>query len=170
LVRPCANACSRAPSRQDAKVPPDLVEAIDAALVRDLQGALSLAVKAGAVTTGFSKVEAACLKGEVAALIHAREATPDGRRKLAGALRKGRGETISVIPVYDDLSGDELDVAFGRDRVIHAALLAGAGSEGCATRWRRLRRYRGVGDDAGPQRDIDQVTANAERQDTTLYE
>lgn len=144
--------------KSDAKVSPDLADEIDAAYVRDLQGALSLAVKAAALTTGFGKVEAACLKGEVAALVHAREAAEDGRRKLAGALRKGARVPISDLPVFDDLSGGELDVALGRVHVIHAALLAGAGGEGCVTRWRRLRRYRGLGDSAGPQRDIDQVS------------
>lgn len=132
--------------KTEARTPPDLVDAIDAALLRDLLGALALANKAGAVTTGFFKVEAALAGGSAAALIHAREAAEDGRRKLAAALRKRAGDTISAIPVYDDLPGSELDVALGRVHVIHAALLAGAGSAGCLQRWRRLRRFR-VGDD-----------------------
>lgn len=138
--------------KAEAKVPPSLAEDIDAALLRDVTGALALANKAGAVTSGFAKVEAACRKGEVSALLHASEAAPDGRRKLAGALHKGTEGTISVIPVLDDLAGDELGVALGRVHVVHAAILAGAGGAGCLARWRRLRRYRGLGDAETPLR------------------
>jgi uncharacterized protein len=123
----------------------DLPDIVDAALVRDLVAALSLANKAGALTTGFGKVESALRDGSAAALIHAREAAEDGRRKLAGALRNRETGTILGIPVLDDLSESDLDMATGRVHVIHAALLAGPGSEGCLSRWRRLRVYRGSG-------------------------
>jgi predicted RNA-binding protein YlxR (DUF448 family) len=154
--------------KTEAKVAPDLVEVIDAALARDLKGALSLANKAGAVVAGFAKVESALAAGEVAALIHAREAAEDGRRKLAGALRKRQGDSISGISTFDDLSGDDLGVALGRELVIHAALLVGPGSEGCLARWRRLRRFRGVDESAGRSRDVDVRQGEArdpERQD-----
>ena len=80
--------------KAEVNVPADLAETVDAALVRDLVGALSLANKAGAVTAGFGKVEAALRDGAACALIHAREAAEDGRRKLAGALRKGEAGSI----------------------------------------------------------------------------
>lgn len=135
----------------EVKTPPELAQQIDAALRRDLQQALSLANKAGSVVTGFAKVEAAIREGGLAALIHASEATEDGRRKLAGALRNRNGGTMSAIPVIDDLAGQELDLALGRSHVIHAALVAGAGSDGFLARWRRLRIYRGLAaDQAGP--------------------
>ncbi len=139
----------------EAKTSPGLVEEVDAALKRDLVGALALANKAGAVTTGFFKVEAALASGRAAALIHAGEAAEDGRRKLAAALRKGSADTISGVQTFDDLRGDDLDMALGRVHVIHAALLAGAGSEGCLAGWRRLRRFRGADDEAAPPRDVD---------------
>jgi uncharacterized protein len=137
--------------KAEVKTPPELAQQIDAALHRDLQQALSLANKAGAVITGFTKVEAAIRDGDIAALIHALEATEDGRRKLAGALRNRFGGTMSAIPVIDELAGQELDLALGRSHVIHAALVAGAGSDGFLARWRRLRTYRGLAaDQAGP--------------------
>ena len=126
--------------KREVRVSPDLADAVETALRADLRQALSLANKAGAVVAGFAKVEAAI--GSVAALLHAREAAPDGRRKLAGALRKGAGDAISALPIVDELSGDELDLALGRSHVIHAALVAGAGSEGFLARWRWLRAYR----------------------------
>ena len=93
---------------------------------------------------GFAKVEAAIAEKPVAALIHAAEAAEDGRRKLAGQLRKRLGDAISGFPVVEDLSSDELDLALGRSHVIHAALVAGAGSDGFLTRWHRYRSYRGI--------------------------
>lgn len=137
--------------KAEAKASSDLVEAVEAALLRDLLGALALANKAGAVTTGFFKVDAALRSGQAVALIHAQEASLDGRRKLAQAIRvqtlnQTQPIPISPVPTYDDLRGDDLDMALGRVHVIHAALLAGAGSEGCLARWRRLRRFRGIDD------------------------
>lgn len=141
--------------RCEVKAAPELVGEVEAALLRDLLGALALANKAGAVTTGFTKVEAALGSGRVAALIHAREAREDGRRKLAQALRNAEPAPTFGVQTYDDLDGDDLDMALGRVHVIHAALLAGAGSEGCLARWRRLRRFRGVDDAAAASRDVD---------------
>ena len=129
--------------KQEVKASPTLPQDIDEALRRDLRQALSLANKAGSVITGFAKVEAAIAGGAIAGLVHAAEAAPDGRRKLAGALRKRFGDAISALPVIDELSGDELDLALGRSHVIHAALVAGAGSDGFLARWHRLRAYRG---------------------------
>jgi hypothetical protein len=112
------------------------------------------------VVAGFTKVEAAVRDSDIAALLHAAEAAEDGRRKLGQALRKRLGETISAVPVIDDLTGEELDLALGRPHVIHACLVAGAGSEGFLARWRRFRSYVGTGADhaglreeAGPFQD-----------------
>jgi predicted RNA-binding protein YlxR (DUF448 family) len=130
--------------KAEAKAAPTLAQDIAQALRLDLRQSLSLANKAGAVVTGFSKVESAITEKPVVALIHAAEAAEDGQRKLAGPLRKRFGEAISSFPVIRDLSTDELDLALGRSHVIHAALVAGAGSDGFLTRWRRYRTYCGI--------------------------
>lgn len=109
----------------------------------DLRQALALANKAGSVITGFHKVEAAITDKPIVALIHAAEAAEDGRRKIANQLRKRLGDAISGFPVIQDLSNDELDLALGRSHVIHAALVAGAGSDGFLIRWHRYRAWRG---------------------------
>ena len=120
----------------------DLPDRIVAALRDDLRQAIALANKAGCIVAGFSKVEAA-IGGHPGAIavIHASEASPDGRRKIASALHRRHGEAMSRIPIIDDLSEDELDMALGRGHVIHAALVAGAGAAGCLSRWRRLRSF-----------------------------
>ncbi len=124
--------------------PADLADRIGEALRADLRQAIALANKAGCVVPGFTKVESA-IGGEpgVAAVIHASEASADGRRKVAAALMRRHGGAISTVPIIDDLSEDELDMALGRDHVIHAALVAGAGAAGCLSRWRRLRSFEG---------------------------
>ncbi len=133
----------RAPGAQAA---PDLADGVAQLLRDDLRQALALANKAGAVVAGFSKVESAiAAEPGAVALLHAAEASADGRRKLSQALHRRWGEAISTFPVIDDLSELELDMALGRDHVIHAALVAGAGSNGCLARWRRLRAFLGSG-------------------------
>jgi predicted RNA-binding protein YlxR (DUF448 family) len=113
--------------KAEVKAAPDLAAQIDRALVAEMRGALALANKAGAVITGFAKVEAAIAGGSVAALLHAAEAAEDGRRKLAGALRRRLGDQISQVPVIDVLTARNWIWHWGRSNVIHAALVAGPG-------------------------------------------
>jgi len=133
--------------KAEARVPKSLAEDIRQALRTDLRQGLALANKAGTVVTGFHKVEAAVAEKPLAALIHAAEAAEDGRRKIANQLRKRLGDAISSFPVVQDLSNDELDLALGRSHVIHAALVAGAGSDGFLNRWHRYRTYCGLDTD-----------------------
>jgi predicted RNA-binding protein YlxR (DUF448 family) len=136
--------------KAEAKVAETLPGDIGRLLRDDLRQALSLANKAGSVITGFHKVEAAITDKPIVALIHAAEAAEDGRRKIANQLRKRLGDAISSFPVIQDLSNDELDLALGRSHVIHAALVAGAGSDGFLNRWHRYRSYSGLdADQAG---------------------
>lgn len=129
--------------KTQAVAPEGLADAIEAALITDLRQALAFANKAGQVVTGFQKVESTISSGSVVAILHAAEAAEDGRRKLAQALRRRLGEDMESILVIDSMSGDDLDLALGRSRVIHAALVAGAGSRGFLERWRRLCVFRG---------------------------
>lgn len=145
--------------KAEVEVPEGLAEGIEALLRQDLRQALALANKAGHVITGFSKVESAAAEEPLAALIHASEAAEDGRRKIANQLRKRLGEAISGFPVVQELSNDELGLALGRPHVIHAALVAGAGSDGFLNRWHRYRLYGGVdADQAGPNTGAGQHT------------
>lgn len=124
-------------------VPEGLADAVEAALVEDLRQALSLANKAGRVVTGFDTVVKTVAGKTLAAIVHASEAAEDGRRKIAQAVRRRLGEAAAEIPVVTELSGHDLDLALGRSHVIHAALVAGAGSRPFLERRRRLCVYRG---------------------------
>ena len=133
--------------KAEAKASETLAQDIRRLLRDDLRQGLALANKAGSVITGFHKVESTITDKPIVALIHAAEAAEDGRRKLANQLRKRLGEAISSFPVIQELSNDELDLALGRSNVIHAALVAGAGSDGFLNRWHRYRIFCGIGAD-----------------------
>ena len=128
---------------------------VDAMLERDALGSLAMANKAGAVTTGFAKVEAALGEGKVSAILHAGEAAEDGCRKLdAAARRRGGAEPPPSVKLF---SGEQLDLALGRVNVIHAALAAGPAGKAFLGRCRRLTAYRA---DAG-QNEADAKAASA---------
>lgn len=125
-------------------VPDDLPDAVETALVEELRQGLALANKAGRVVTGFDTVvKTIGGKQRIAAVVHASEAADDGKRKIGQAVRRRLGDAADAVPIVTDLSGHDLDLALGRSHVIHAALVAGAGSQLFLERRRRLCVYRG---------------------------
>ncbi len=128
--------------KRDVKAAGDLAEATDRLLVRTTLDALAMAGKAGSVVAGFAKVEVALGHGDVAALIHAADAAEDGKRKLSAAFRRAKAEESGEIDVISIFDGTELDLALNRPNVVHAALLAGPGSETFLARVKRLQRFR----------------------------
>jgi predicted RNA-binding protein YlxR (DUF448 family) len=114
---------------------------IDALLAEDCLRSLSMANKAGGVVTGYTKVEAAILAGEVVALIHAVDGSTEGKRKLDRAIRKTESGNRCELPI-ELFRSDQLDLALGRANVIHAALILGAASLAFVARCRKLALYR----------------------------
>jgi hypothetical protein len=128
--------------KRDLKVAGDLAAETERLLERAALDALAMAGKAGAVITGFAKVEAALAGDGVLALVHASDAADDGKRKLAAALHRKTGDKPHEIAVIEAFSGGQLDLALNRPNVVHAALLAGPGSETFLARVARLARFR----------------------------
>jgi predicted RNA-binding protein YlxR (DUF448 family) len=124
---------------EPVKVAPGLAERVAGQLTAAVESALSLARKAGSAVAGFGKVETALARGSVVALIHAREAAADGVAKLAASAKRAgcRPEIVNVF------KSDQLDLAFGRTNVIHAALLAGPASDNVLARVRALTAFLG---------------------------
>jgi uncharacterized protein len=127
----------------------DFVPATERLIERTALEALSIALKAGRLAVGFAKAEAVLLgRDPVVGLLHAREAAPDGVRKLAAAVRQraeaGLTGAVTVIEVF---TSTQLDLALGRSNVIHAALLAGPEIETFMARTARLGRFRTGGRD-----------------------
>ena len=129
--------------KRDVRVGVDFVPATERLIERAALDSLSMAHKAGRMAVGFAKAEAALLRDQVVGVLHAREAAPDGVRKLASAIRQCDEERpASPIAVIDAFSSTQLDLALGRSNVIHAALLAGPESEAFVARAARLERFR----------------------------
>lgn len=122
---------------------PDLVERIEELLARDALQFLALANKAGVVVTGAAKIEAALAKGPVALVLHARDASADGVRKLGQAFTRILGDGAQAVPRLRLFDAAQMDLALGRSNVIHAALKASAAADAFYERCQRLELYRG---------------------------
>jgi len=135
--------------KQEVRVAPNLADTADEMLERAALDALAIAGKAGRVAAGFAKVEQALSREDLAALIHAADAAGEGTRKLndaLAALRRKTPENPREIAIVDLFSGRQLDLALNRPNVVHAALLAGPGSETFLARSERLKRFRSPAD------------------------
>jgi hypothetical protein len=134
--------------KREVRVAATLPADVENLLIRSAVEALAIVAKAGQVTSGFAKVEAALRAQQggtgVQALIHASDGAPDGIRKLDALVRQNagnRGEKPEF-PVVTALTSAELDLALGRSNVVHAALLAGPASKTFLSRSQILVRYR----------------------------
>jgi predicted RNA-binding protein YlxR (DUF448 family) len=128
--------------KAEVKVPSDLSTVVGELLERRALEALSLANKAGLVTTGFDKLDALIVKGTVKALLHARDAALGGAEKLdrkyaavsRAAFRTPRIETLFTV--------EQMSLAIGRSNVVHAALTQGGATEKFLNEAGRVKRYR----------------------------
>jgi len=128
--------------KQDVRVAAELPATAEQMLERSALDALAIAGKGGRLVTGFAKVEAAIGRDDIEALIHASDAANDGTRKLDAALQRKMAEKPRETAIIDLFSGGQLDLALNRPNVVHAALLAGPGSETFLARVARLQRFR----------------------------
>jgi len=147
---------------EPVQVTPGLAERTEERIVAGLIGALGMARKAGAVVTGFSKVDAAIASGAAIAIIHAREASEDGVRKLESTARQSGRARLAAIRL---LTSDQLDLALGGAHVIHAALLAGRPSEAVLEHASALARFRGTGATDGENPSESAANASAGHKD-----
>ena len=95
----------------------DLADQVATLARQRLLNAVSMARKAGRAVCGLEKVKSALVSGEADVLLQASDGSVRGKT----ALRPPNGEESWI----QGLSGGELGLAFGRDNVIHAAILSG---------------------------------------------
>lgn len=120
----------------ETAVPPGLPDLV-AKLLRDRALALlSLARKAGEAVSGFGKVEDMLRSGRAGLLLHSREAQPDGCRKLD----RLAGPNVPVTAIFETR---ELDLAFARPNVVHAAVARGALAEKLSAAQLRIETFEG---------------------------
>lgn len=108
-------------AKQAVTVPEDLVDRVEAGLLRRVVEALSLARKAGRAVAGYEKVRGWLDSGEAAVLIQACDGSERGKTKL-----RPPGPDGAYIGC---LTARELGLAFGREHVIHGALATGGLTE-----------------------------------------
>ena len=136
-----ANVFARSLKRQ-VTVAADLADQIDSVLRRRALDALSMARKAGLVTTGFSQVDAAIEADAPAALLHATDAADGGREKLDRkfkAIRRDSGRPAVIEAVF---TIEQMSLAMGRTNVVHAALNDGGATGRLLNEIGRFARYR----------------------------
>jgi hypothetical protein len=105
--------------KAEVGVPADLDAEVDRLLRRDALQMLSLANKAGAVTSGFAKIEG--MRGPILTLVEAADGSEAEIGRLVGITR-GRGPRQSEPRIIRVFSSGEIALSIGREHVIHAAL------------------------------------------------
>jgi hypothetical protein len=143
-------ALQRAFKTNDVHVSADLGERIEAALRQTALDRLGMEARSGNLINGADKVENAARAGKVALLVHAGDASEDGRRKLDQALRVGArvggGEPKGMIfPQPRTI----LSMALGRENVVHVALTDPAAASRVRHALARWRAF--TGPDRGPE-------------------
>ena len=104
-------------AKRPVRAPADLAARVEELMAARLVDLIALARKAGRAVAGLEKTKAALTSGEARLLVQA----ADGSLRERAQLRPPEGENSLVSCLF----AHELGVAFARDRVIHAAVLAG---------------------------------------------
>jgi uncharacterized protein len=131
--------------RLAASAPPDLAETVERLMLRRTGEALSLANKAGLVTVGFTRIEAALGRGSVEILVHAADAAPDGVEKLDRQYKAMVRDLGRKPVIARALTVEQLGLALGRANVVHAALSKGGAAAKFLAEVERLSAYRAGG-------------------------
>ncbi len=122
--------------KQKIEVSPVLVDSIEGLLLKRLVNAMSMARKSGIAVCGFERTKEALWSGKTRLLFAAADGAEDGKSKL-----RGLAESARIVSV---LTSVELGLAFGRDFVIHAALLNGGATSRTIREARRLEGFRSL--------------------------
>lgn len=109
-------------ARGPVTVPPDLLEMLQAALVRRISESLGLARRAGQAVAGFEKAREWLRDGRAGLVVQAADGSAEERtRFLSGA----RG----TVAVQAPLPAAALGAVFGRERSVHVVVAPGALAE-----------------------------------------
>jgi predicted RNA-binding protein YlxR (DUF448 family) len=112
----------------------DLADQVGGLLRKAALSYISLAKKAGEAVAGAAKVEEMVAAGRARIVIHAREAAQNGRQKIDNL----SGPSVETLGLF---ASTELDLAFGRANVIHAAVAKGGLAEKLLQAARRAEAY-----------------------------
>lgn len=127
--------------KEKALAPDDLADQVEQMLARRCLDMLGLGRKAGALTFGYDKVEAAIRAGPPLGLVEASDGAGEGRdklRKLSFGLWKIEPALVGCF------TAAELGVALGRDHVVHACWLQERMARKWAAEVARLGGFRAI--------------------------
>ena len=118
--------------KAQVKAGPDLVSQTEQLLARRALDTLGMAKRSGDLILGFEQVREAVREARPACVLAASDASEDQRDKVLALVRGLYGpqpgetaKTRPLPPVADCFSGDEMGMALGRERVVHACLKQG---------------------------------------------
>ena len=121
----------------------DLVNQVAELLRRRALELLGLARKAGLARNGFTKIIEMAERGDVALVLHASDASPDGTAKLMRKISAARGGNPPPI-VVALFTSSELSLALGQSNVVHAALKEARLTDEIAAAARKYERFSGL--------------------------
>jgi predicted RNA-binding protein YlxR (DUF448 family) len=121
-------------ARRALQVEIDLDDRIERLLASRCVELIGLARRAGQAVAGFEKVRVMLRQERGGILLAAGDGARDGREKLRAAARD--------LPVVECLEADELGRAFGRERIVHAAVSHGKLAARLQIEARRLKGFR----------------------------
>jgi predicted RNA-binding protein YlxR (DUF448 family) len=121
-------------ARRPISAPAGLADRVEALLAQRCCDGLGLARRAGLAVAGFDRTAEAVRRGKAGLLVCALDGAQAGRGKLAAL---GRGLPLAVA-----LTAAELGAAFGRERVVHAAVGPGPLSRRLLADLRRMAGFR----------------------------
>ncbi|MXO85881.1 DUF448 domain-containing protein [Altererythrobacter aurantiacus] len=148
------------------EIPDNLADRVEQALTRSLLDRLGLELRCGNAVLGTQRIDKAARQGKVALLLHAADASEDGRRALDQAWRVGSDEEGSGKRGRDlPLDRTALSVALGRDNVVHLALVDRQAAWRVEESLARLQNFQGATAPRGRQ---DGVAAPAGRDEDDL--
>ena len=133
-------------ARAPVTVPADLASVVRAGLVRRITELLGLTRRAGQAVGGFQKAREWVQAGRAGLLVQALDGSADERARLVGASR---------VPVVAPLPAEALGAAFGRDHLVHVAILPGRLAEAIRDEAGRLAGV--VGQNGAGQAGIERI-------------
>jgi uncharacterized protein len=105
-------------ARGPVTVPPDLLEMLQAALIRRIGELLGLARRAGQAVAGFEKAREWLRDGRAGVVVQAADGSDDERERFLSAAR-------GTPAVHAPLTAAALGAVFGRERAVHVVVAPG---------------------------------------------
>ncbi|WP_428394563.1 RNA-binding protein [Lichenicoccus sp.] len=105
-------------ARGPVTIPAELGAILQDGLLRRIADLLGLARRAGQAVGGYGKAREWIVSGKAGLVVQASDGSREERSRLVSGAR--------ALPVVSCLTGTKLGAAFGRDHMVHGAVMAGA--------------------------------------------